>query len=274
MAEAHDPSRTEPASARRLQAARRVGDVPRSAELSAWLILFSALAGLFWLAPALFSALGRLIEAAFRQAAHPDFPHPVLDEALYAALWAAVPLLVLAFFVTLIAPVVLSGWVTAPSALQMRTSRFAPLRAFSRLLSAEGGFDGGLGLLKLLLVAGALAWVGMPGAITDIFQAATWVGQGLIAVVGALALAAALDAGWRWWRYLRRHAMTPQEVLAEARESEISPELRARIRRRQQQTGQGRAGGPGAGPAASPFPEGGGANDALRTPKTLNEVIG
>jgi flagellar biosynthetic protein FlhB len=70
--------------------------------------------------------------------------------------------------------------------------------------------------------------------------AAAWVGRGLLALAAALTLAAALDAGWRWWRYLRRHAMTWQEVVAEAREAEGSPEMRARLRSRQQQSGQGR----------------------------------
>jgi len=49
---------------------------------------------------------------------------------------------------------------------------------------------------------------------------------------------AALDAGWRWWRYLRRHAMTWQAVLAEAREAEGSPEMRAQMQGRQQQMGR------------------------------------
>jgi len=67
---------------------------------------------------------------------------------------------------------------------------------------------------------------------------AAWVGRGVLMLAAALTLAAAADAGWRWWRYLRRHAMTWQEVLAEARESEVNPEVRARVRGRQQQVGQ------------------------------------
>jgi flagellar biosynthetic protein FlhB len=61
----------------------------------------------------------------------------------------------------------------------------------------------------------------------------------VLALAATLALAAALDAGWRWWRYLRRHAMTWQEVMAEAREAEGSPQMRAQLRGRQQQVGQG-----------------------------------
>jgi len=67
---------------------------------------------------------------------------------------------------------------------------------------------------------------------------AAWVGRGVLVLAAALALTAAVDAGWRWWRYLRRHAMTWQEVLAEARESEVNPEVRAQLRGRQQRAGQ------------------------------------
>jgi flagellar biosynthetic protein FlhB len=118
-----------------------------------------------------------------------------------------------------------------------------------RLFSAEAWFDGALAALKLGLAVAAVAWAlatGWPGLdalLTDApaqsgLAAAAWVGRGLLALVAALALAAAFDAGWRWWRYLRRHAMTWQEVLAEARESETPPEVQARLRGRQQQAGQ------------------------------------
>ena len=58
--------------------------------------------------------------------------------------------------------------------------------------------------------------------------------HGLLAVAGALAVIAAVDTGWQWWRYRARHAMTWQEVLAEAKESEGSPEMRGRMLGRQQ----------------------------------------
>jgi len=89
---------------------------------------------------------------------------------------------------------------------------------------------------------------------------AAWIERGMLVLAAALALAAALDAGWRWWRYLRRHAMSWQEVLAEAREAEVSPEIRAQLRDRQQQAGQGAQ------------PEGHEGTTAM--PKSINEVIG
>ena len=249
MAEETDLSHTEPASPRRLQQARSAGDVPRSAELTAWVVLLSALGVLTWLAPRLLGALLALTEAAFIHAAQPL--SPVFLEAAQSALWAVLPVLIAIFVAALVAPMLLSGWVYAPQAIQADLTRANPFRPFTRLFSADSLFNGTLALLKLALAAAAVGWAltsGWPG-LQDLTggepsvalgETAGWIGRGVLALAAALTLAAALDAGWRWWRYLRRHAMTWQEVLAEAREGEGSPEMRARMHGRRQQAGQGR----------------------------------
>jgi flagellar biosynthetic protein FlhB len=247
MAEESDLSRTEPASPRRLQQARNAGDVPRSAELTSWVVLLSALGVMAWSSPRLLDALQDLITAAFVHAAAPF--SPVFLAAAEAALWSLLPLLAAIFVAALVAPMLLSGWVFAPGVTQADLTRANPLKPFSRLFSADSLFDGSLALLKWALAVAALSWAlvtGWPGlqslagstleAALD--ATAAWVGRGVLALAAALAVAAAIDAGWRWWRYLRRHAMTWQEVMAEARESEGSPEMRAQLRGRQQQAGQ------------------------------------
>ena len=243
MAEESDLSRTEPASPQRLQEARNAGDVPRSAEFSAWLVLLVALGFLTWSATRLFKAMQTLIESALIHAAHPI--SPVLTESVHAVLWATLPVLVAIFIAALVAPMVLSGWVFAPQAAQADLTRANPFKSLGRVFSADFWFDGGMVLLKLALVGVAVGWAltsGWPdlqrlaGGTNDMTLDSTvaWIGQGVLALAAALAVAALLDAGWRWWRYLRRHAMTWQEVLAEARESEVSPEMRAQMQRRQQ----------------------------------------
>ena len=285
MAEETDLSRTEPASPRRLQEARSAGDVPRSVELTAWVVLLSALGMLGWQAPRLLNALQALTETAFVHAAQPLAP--VFLEAIQSALWAVLPVLVAIFVAALVAPMLLSGWVYAPQVTQADLTRANPFKPVARLFSADSLFDGMLALLKLALVAAAVGWAltsgwpglqGLTGGETSVAlgETAAWVGRGVLALAAALTLAAALDAGWRWWRYLRRHAMTWQEVVAEAREAEGSPEMRAQMRGRQQQAGQGGAPDRGAGAEAShplpnPPPEGEGANAG---PKAINEVIG
>jgi len=247
MAEETDLSRTEPASPRRLQQARSAGDVPRSAELTAWAVLLSALGMLGWLAPRLLNGLQVLTEVAFIHAAQPL--SPIFIQAAWAALWAVLPVLGVIFAAALVAPILLSGWVFAPQAAQADLTRANPFKPFARLFSVESLFDGSLVLLKLALAAAAVGWVLTSGwsglhSLTRsemsvaLDATAAWVGRGVLMLAATLTLAAAADAGWRWWRYLRRHAMTWQEVLAEARESEVNPEVRARVRGRQQQAGQ------------------------------------
>src|SRR5512139_734272 len=269
MAEDTDLSRTEPASPRRLQEARSAGDVPRSAELTGWVVLLSALGVLGWQAPHLLEALQNLISAAFLHAAQPL--SPVFVEAAQALLWAFLPVLVGIFVAALVAPMLLSGWVYAPRAAQADLTRASPFKAFSRLTNVDGWFDGMLALLKLLIAATAVWWVLASGwaelptaeSRTAPQAFAAWVGRGVVALAAALALVAALDAGWRWWRYLRRHAMTWQEVLAEAREAEGSPEMRAQLRSRQQQAGRGHS------PLPNPLPLAG--EGANARPKAIDE---
>jgi flagellar biosynthetic protein FlhB len=296
MAEETDLSRTEPASPRRLQEARSAGDVPRSAEFAAWAVLLSALGALSWLAPRLLQSLQSLIEAAFAHGAHPL--SPTFLESLQALLWVLVPLLAVIFIAALVAPLLLSGWVYAPQRTQADLSRAHPFKPLVRLFSADAWFDGGLALLKLALVAAAVGWAltgewhALHGqsADTALVPAAAWVGRGVLALAAALAVSAALDAGWRWWRYLRRHAMTWQEVLAEAREAEGSPEMRAQMRERQQQSGAGANAGSNARPHPNPLPgkEGTNVMSTMRPhpnplpggegtnarPTSINEVIG
>lgn len=278
MAEESDLSRTEPASPRRLHLARSAGDVPRSAELTAWVVLLSALGMLGWLAPRLLNALQSLTEAAFLYAAQPL--SPVFFEAAWSTLWALLPVLAAIFVAALIAPMLLSGWVFSPQITQANLTRANPFKPFTRLLSVESLFEGSLALLKLALAAAAVGWAlesGWPGlqSLTGsemsvaLDMTAAWVGRGVLMLAAALALAAAVDAGWRWWRYLRRHAMTWQEVLAEARESEVSPEVRAQMRSRLQLSGRRTQ---PKSPSGGEHPE---AHEGTRAkPQAIDEVIG
>ncbi len=264
MAEETDLSRNEPASPRRLQAARSAGDVPRSAEFARWVVLLAGLGTLGWLGARVLGGLETLTASALRQAAMPgtfDVPQAAFDVVLLL-----LPLFAAIFIAALVAPLVLSGWTFAPQVTRADLARVSPFKPFSRLLSQDAWFDVFLGLLKLLLVVGAMGWTLEQGwaslsaadAHTALYDMAGWVAGGVMALALALTLAAALDAGWRWWRYLRRHAMTWQEALAEAREAELPPEVQAQVRARQEQAAQASAATAAvwaeAGPKTSPLP--------------------
>lgn len=262
MAEETDFSRSEPASSRRLQAARSAGDVPRSGEFARWVVLLAGLGMLGWLAERVLAGFETLAASTLRLAAAP--PGAEVLQPMFDLVFVLLPLLAALLVAALLAPLLLSGWTFAPHAARVRLGRASPVKALSRLLSQDAWFDVFLMALKLLLVAGGVAWAldsgwaSLPaaGGAGTLRQFAAWVGEAVMAVALALTLAAALDAGWRWWRYLRRHAMTRQEVLAEAREAELPAEVQAQVRARREraaremaaarsQTGEGAKAGPG-----------------------------
>ncbi len=241
MAEESDYSRTEPASEKRLEQARSEGRVPRSAELSSLLVLGAMAGGLAIWGAHLFDRLLELFAGHFAQAAQ----MPLKSAFILAqqGVLEILPFLAAVFIAALAAPLLLSGWVFAPAAFRFRGGRLNPFIFLFRLFSANGLFDGFKAALKIAALALLLfafyrmnldAMAGL--SLMPLPQAAAAAGSlllnGLLLLLGALLLASLLDAPWQWWRYLKGLAMTRAEVLAEAREAEGSPELKARIRGR------------------------------------------
>lgn len=242
MAEESDYSRTEPASERRLAQARAGGHVPRSAELSSLLVLTTMTASLAVWGAHLFTRLQDLMAAHFRGVAQfsPESAFSLLQQVALQTL----PFLGALFLAGLIAPMLLSGWVFAPRVIQFNGERLNPLLRLARFFSPNGLFDSFKALLSFLVAGVLLAWF-FQAHLNDLAklttlpfaEAVVLTGElllkGLLMLLGMVFLAALLDAPWQWWRYLKGLAMTRAEVLAEAREAEGSPELKARIRARQ-----------------------------------------
>jgi flagellar biosynthetic protein FlhB len=242
MAEESDYSRTEPASEKRLEQARAEGRVPRSAELSSLLVVGAMGSGLAIWGAHLFGRLQQLFAGHFRQAAQlpPEAAYVFVQQSAIEIL----PFLVVLFVAALAAPLLLSGWVFAPYFVRFRGERLNPFASVSRLFSANGLFDGFKAVMKIIALAlllfafyrmnldglAELSALPLPQAVA---AAGGLLIKGLLLLLGAVLLAALFDAPWQWWRHLRGLAMTHAEVQAEARESEGSPELKARIRARQ-----------------------------------------
>lgn len=249
MAEESDYSRTEPASERRLEQAKAEGRVPRSAELSALLVLGTIGGGLAIWGAQLFDRLLQLFAGHFSQVA--QLPPQAAFQLMQQAAAEVLPFLLALFFAALAAPLLLSGWVFAPLALRFRGERLNPLPFLSRPFSASGLFDGLKSMLKIAalgLLLFVFCWMNLDVlaglSAQSLPQAVAAAGgvlvEGLLFLLAALLLAVLLDAPWQWWRYLKGLAMTRAEVLAEAREAEGSPELKARIRARQQAMRRGK----------------------------------
>ena len=239
-----DEGRDHEPTERRLEEARRKGDLPRSADTNtaaSYLGLLIALAGLGAAGVAAFAQSA----SAFLSAAADPVRRPGTVVALDAfrmagAFW---PALVLPAAAVLISLVVQRAVVVAPDKLALRLSRIDPLANARQKFGRGGLVEFAKALIKAAAVAAGL--VMLAGGDGDRILAPQRLPA---AAVGALAarvltevvlwsalVAGAIGAGdllWQRFEFRRRNRMTRQELVEEFKQSEGDPHLRQARRQR------------------------------------------
>jgi flagellar biosynthesis protein FlhB len=250
MAEESDLERTEAPSQRRLEQAREEGQVPRSREVNTFALLGAAAVGLWLAADGLRNAFSGLLRTSLTIAPSLVADPSAMTERFYAiaidASIAVAPILALLFLVALVSPMLLSGWLVSSQALTPDFSRLNPLRGFGNMFSLSGLAELGKALAKVVLIVGVAAWVmlgqtnatmglaaePLPAAIA---HGGRILGLCFIAVVGSLALIAAIDVPFQIWHHRSKLKMTREDLRREAKEQEGDPQMKAAIRSQQRE---------------------------------------
>ncbi len=239
--------RTLPATPRKIEKARREGQVARSRDLShfAALGLGVALLGLF--APELTRGLARLIaEGLAFDAALVREPRAMVERLVRLGGWllvAVLPIGIGAALLALAAGLLSGGWNFSLEALTPKLRKLDPLAGLQRLLS-PGQLTNTLKACLLALVLGATgAWhlaghwpealrllaLPLPSAIAE---AGAAIRGGLLLLGGVLALFALVDLPLQRHLLLRRLRMSAEEVKKEMREVEGNAEVKGKMRLR------------------------------------------
>ena len=141
MAENDLTDRTESATPKRLEDARKRGQVPRSPELGAAAVVLTMAASLMVLGP---GVVGRMA-ALMRQGLSYDGPQMLDEHAAFGALegfvidalLALAPVLGLVMVAALAAPLALGGWNFSTEALGFKFERIDPLAGVGRMFSTR-----------------------------------------------------------------------------------------------------------------------------------------
>lgn len=237
--------RTLEPSARRLEEARREGQVPRSRHLAHLLMLGGAALALFVLADPLLADLRALLARGlvFDAATVRDPARMTarLGSLAFDGARAIAPVLLILLAAAFAAPLAVGGWLFSPQLATPRFERMSPLKGFGRMLSLNAFAELG----KVLLVAVLLGAVGfgyISAHLEDFASLAhTSLGAGLVhfgwlagfafvLLVATLAVAAAIDVPLQMFNHRKELRMTPEQARREQKESEGDPHLKARIR--------------------------------------------
>ena len=230
-----------------MEEAIKQGQFPRSAEVQTVFVLVGGLLAIKFVGPDLWQRLSNVLTGVL---AHlHDIPLTIksmpgygIDAALMFASCAG-PVLIGTTAGGLLAGAMQNRFQTASEVLTPKWERLNPVEGFQRIFSTKAFVPTGISILKLSVIA-ALTYSQVKTLLHDpIFYTAVPVARigAFIAeaalgitwrVVTYLAVIAAFDYGYQFWKNSRDLMMTKQEVKEEMKNSEGNPQMKARQRRR------------------------------------------
>lgn len=236
-----------PATQRKIDKARREGQVARSRDLSHFGALGLGVATMGAFAPELAGWLQQLLGHGLRfDAAALASPQGMLEHLAAQALQMLLVLLPLGAGLTLLAlaaGVLAGGWNFSWQALEPKFEKLNPLAGFTRLFSMDSLVQTLKAcLLALVLGVAGATWLvlhwddfvalslrALPQALAG---SGALVQGGLLLIGGVLGLFALVDVPLQRQMLLRRLRMSITELKKELRDTDGSPELKGRMRQR------------------------------------------
>jgi flagellar biosynthetic protein FlhB len=250
-----DSQKTEEPTQRRLQDARKKGDVPKSQEVPGWFVLASGLVVIGVMAPAAARSLSADL-SLFLSNAHTMSLEPAALRAESLALgWRAISAVGLAFGVIALAGLaghlMQTGLMFTTEKMQPKLSKLNPAEGLKRMFGPQGFANFLKGVGKMVVVAAAVFVViwpkrgelaGMPHL--DLSALLTIIRQDillvLVAALVAYAFIAAADYVFQRQSFMKRNRMSRREIRDELKQSEGDPQVRAKLRQIRQERAQRR----------------------------------
>ena len=255
MAEESDLERTEPASSRRLEQAREEGQVPRSREIGAFLVLMVS-AGAFWMVGGWMmhrtsAILRRGLSFDEQSLRDPQFMVTRFADIALEALLSFGPLAMALIVAALASPFFLGSWNFSSKALVPDLQRLDPFKGLTRIVSWSGLLELVKGVAKASLIGGvaiAVLWsergdlLALLGQTVDagLSSAGRLINFSFLVIVLSMLLIVALDVPFQLWQYHNKLKMTKEEVRQEGKEMEGNPEVKGRIRSLQREAARRR----------------------------------
>jgi flagellar biosynthetic protein FlhB len=250
MAQDSFQDKTEPATPRRREEARKKGQVPKSKELSSTAILAAGLLYLFFCGKRMTMGLGNILQQAFSDislARKEDYNILIfLKEYIHVYLSAILPMLLTLSVMAILANYLQTGFIWSVEALAPKASKIDPIQGAKKLLSKRSLVELAKSVAKIVVVG----WAAFSALQEDFkhlipliyqeeVQIMSFLGQISMKVVTrccwVIAILAVLDYIYQKWESEQSLKMTKQEVKDEFKQTEGDPHVKARIRSIQRQ---------------------------------------
>ncbi|MDH5471836.1 MAG: flagellar biosynthesis protein FlhB [Gammaproteobacteria bacterium] len=257
MAEEQDSSqeRSEEPTSKRLDDARKKGQIARSREFNTMVIMALAALAMIMMGQTMMHDLSELMKTGLQLSRDDVFDVSAVVrffyDAVFEGVWLLVPFFGLMLLAALLAPLSIGGWAFSFEALQPKLSKLNPIKGLKRIFSAKGLIEMIKAFAKFVLVAAVaitVIWVqmdeflqlGYESVDSALAHAGELFAMAFLLVTSALIVIAAIDVPFQIWEHTKQMRMTKQEVKDEMKDSEGKPEVRSKIRQLQHQMAQAR----------------------------------
>ena len=252
--ESSSQDRNLPASERKLQKARKDGQVARSRDLGHLAVLGTGALSLIGLAPFMFDRLmlhfSRQLHFDANALLNPETVVSRLSDITLAALTGCVVFGVITMVVSTLSSLATGGWVASLKPITPDFSRINPLTGLGRLFTKEKFAD----VVKMSFITATLLALGTAYLSSSLYslgalvlQPSTaalsylsdWLITGMSLLLVVILLVAIVDVPLQNFLHKSRMKMSHQEVKQEHKESDGNPQLKGKQRQRQREISQG-----------------------------------
>jgi flagellar biosynthetic protein FlhB len=251
-----DPSKTEEATERRKQEARKKGQVAKSMELNSVVVLFAMFLTLNFAGGWLYSEISTYLksnlapQSVITELSESNLGHMLLQHLIFF-LRMFLPIGLSAVVIAVVVNYLQVGPLFTTETLRPKFSKLNPINGFKRMFSTQGLVDLVKSCLKLIIVL-YFAYSTIKSRIfmlvdtpkMDILQTAifvwTVVFQVALKVCAFLLVLAILDYMYQRWQLRVNLRMTKKEVRDEYKQMEGNPLIKGKIRQRQREIAQRR----------------------------------
>ncbi|MFI3121134.1 MAG: flagellar biosynthesis protein FlhB [Methylococcaceae bacterium] len=255
MAEDSDQEKTEEPTGKRLDDARKKGQIARSRELNTFAMMIVSAALLLIQGEKIAKGLLEMMKTEFQLSRAVIFDPATIalhfKQTMIDGLLLIAPFLALMVAVAVVAPLSLGGWIFNWDAISPKLDKMDPIKGIPRLFALNGLIEMLKALLKILLVFGVaivlyrsfineLLGLGAESLEQSINHSLSIIGKCFLLLSASLVLIAMIDVPYQLWDHHKKLKMTLQEIKDEHKESEGSPEVKGRQRRMQMEMAQNR----------------------------------
>lgn len=248
MAESDEQEKTEQPTGKRLEDARKKGQVPRSREAGTLFVLLSGVLALYALAPYLANGFREIFNQSLVLTRDQVFTIDEMRRVFVQDLMAVgLPLLCICAIMlifALIGSIFLGGINFSQEAMTPKFSKLNPMSGIKRMFSLNSIIELVKSIAKVSVI-GFLSYFIIKAYAPDILklsyinplvairEAINLLFMMMLVIVCAMIPIVLIDVPFQIWNYKKQLRMTKQEIKDEYKEVEGNPEIKNRIRRMQ-----------------------------------------